>query len=130
VNAVVPEARVGLIDRSVERSPCARRWCTTDARKIASVCADRRARELGGVPFAINPAKADDELRAQVDPAHQTGLYVNFNIVLNHVGDVFAYNGSSTALFSCVPLPDQWRDDKGLPAAAMDRRHHHPESTP
>ena len=41
--------------------------------------------------FADNPAKADDELRALVDAAHAQGLYVIFDIVLNHTGDVFAY---------------------------------------
>jgi glycosidase len=63
--------------------------------------------------FATNPAKADDELRALVDAAHQAGLYVIFDIVLNHTGDVFAYNGNSTAPFSSVPRPVQWRDASG-----------------
>jgi glycosidase len=79
------------------------------------VSSDRCAQELGGAPFAINPAKADDELRALVDAAHQAGLYVIFDIVLDHVGDDFAYSGSSTALFAGVRLPDQWRHDKGFP---------------
>jgi glycosidase len=68
--------------------------------------------------FATNPANADNELRALVDAAHQTGLYVIFDIVLNHVGDVFAYNGSSTASFSPTPLPVQWRDATGTPQPA------------
>jgi hypothetical protein len=38
--------RFGLIDRSIERSPCARRCCTTNARKNASVSSDRRAQAL------------------------------------------------------------------------------------
>ena len=63
--------------------------------------------------FATNPANADVELRALVDAAHQAGLYVIFDIVLNHTGDVFAYNGSSTAGFSSTPLPVQWRDASG-----------------
>jgi glycosidase len=65
--------------------------------------------------FATNPADADDELRALVDAAHQAGLYVIFDIVLNHTGDVFAYNGRSTAGFSGSPLPVQWRDASGNP---------------
>lgn len=65
--------------------------------------------------FATNPANADDELRALVDAAHQAGLYVVFDIVLNHVGNVFAYNGNSTAPFSTVALPVQWRDANGNP---------------
>ena len=52
---------------------------------------------------------------AIVDAAHQAGLYVIFDIVLNHTGDVFAYNGNSTAPFSSVPLPIQWRDASGTP---------------
>ena len=63
--------------------------------------------------FATNPANADDELRALVDAAHQAGLYVIFDIVLNHIGDAFAYNGNSTAPFSSVPMPIQWRDASG-----------------
>src|SRR5215831_3003441 len=63
--------------------------------------------------FATNPAKADDELRALVEAAHQAGLYVIFDIVLNHTGDVFAYNGNSTAPFSSTALPVQWRDAAG-----------------
>ncbi len=63
--------------------------------------------------FASNAANADNELRALVDAAHQAGLYVIFDIVLNHVGDVFAYNGNSTAPFSSTPLPIQWRDAAG-----------------
>ncbi len=65
--------------------------------------------------FARNPDNADNELRALVDAAHQTGLYVIFDIVLNHTGDVFAYNGGSTATYSNVPIPVQWRDANGGP---------------
>ena len=63
--------------------------------------------------FATKPANADNELRALVDAAHQAGLYVIFDIVLNHTGDAFAYNGNSTASFSSVPLPIEWRDASG-----------------
>jgi glycosidase len=41
--------------------------------------------------FATVPEKADDELRGLVDAAHAQGLYVIFDIVLNHTGNVFAY---------------------------------------
>jgi glycosidase len=64
--------------------------------------------------FATNPANADNELRALVDAAHAAGLYVIFDIVLNHTGDVFAYNGSSTAAFSSTTLPVQWRNAAGV----------------
>src|SRR6476661_755500 len=40
-----------------------------------------------------NPLLAEQELRALVDAAHDRGIYVIFDIVLNHVGDVFAYTG-------------------------------------
>ena len=63
--------------------------------------------------FATDPTSADDELRALVDAAHAAGLYVIFDIVLNHTGDVFAYNGQSTAPYSDTPLPIQWRDATG-----------------
>ena len=63
--------------------------------------------------FADNPANADDELRSLVDAAHKTGLYVVFDIVLNHTGDVFAYNGNSSAPFSSQPQAVQWRDAAG-----------------
>jgi len=69
--------------------------------------------------FAVDPANADEELRALVDAAHKAGLYVIFDIVLNHTGDVFAYNGRSSAGYSSTPLPVHWRDDHGVAQAAF-----------
>jgi glycosidase len=64
--------------------------------------------------FADIPAQADDELRALVDAAHALGIYVIFDIVLNHTGDVFAYDGfGSEAPHSAAPLPVHWRDATG-----------------
>src|SRR5438552_10960588 len=63
--------------------------------------------------FATNPLKADDELRSLVDTAHAVGLHVIFDIVLNHTGDVFAYNGNSETGFHNTPQPVQWRDQNG-----------------
>jgi glycosidase len=64
--------------------------------------------------FASSPAKAEDELRAVVDEAHALGLYVIFDIVLNHAGDVFAYQGAgSSAPGSPHVLPIEWRDESG-----------------
>ena len=40
-----------------------------------------------------DPTLAEAELRALVDDAHARGIYVIFDIVLNHTGDVFAYGG-------------------------------------
>ncbi len=74
--------------------------------------------------FADVPARADDELRALVDAAHAQGLYVIFDIVLNHTGDVFAYQcdpGDQTCLnaeggvasFHNDPQTVMWRDQTG-----------------
>lgn len=64
--------------------------------------------------FADDPAQADNELRALVDAAHDLNIYVIFDIVLNHTGNVFAYNSDGSPGF-----PDgkavQWRDEKGVP---------------
>jgi glycosidase len=71
--------------------------------------------------FASDPTNqdgADAELRALVDAAHAAGLYVIFDIVLNHVGDVFAYDGQSSAAFSATPMTVQWRDATGAPQVA------------
>lgn len=82
--------------------------------------------------FAEVPANADQELRSLVDAAHAMGLYVIFDIVLNHVGNVFAYDGGDgDALartsggaqhsYSPTPLEVHWRDASGSPApAALD----------
>jgi Alpha amylase, catalytic domain len=80
--------------------------------------------------FADNPAKADDELRALVDAAHAQGLYVIFDIVLNHTGDVFAYQcdpqdglcnatGGGKASFHDGAMGVQWRDASGVAQAAF-----------
>jgi glycosidase len=71
--------------------------------------------------FASSPDKADEELRALVDEAHALGLYVIFDVVLNHAGDVFAYRDfGSSAPGSAVELPIEWRDETG--AARPDWR--------
>ncbi|MDR3619882.1 MAG: alpha-amylase family glycosyl hydrolase [Paludisphaera borealis] len=64
--------------------------------------------------FASAPGKEDAELRALVDEAHALGLYVIFDIVLHHAGDVFGYKGTgSTADGSSQVLPIEWRDATG-----------------
>ncbi|PWT75953.1 MAG: alpha-amylase [Bacteroidetes bacterium] len=68
--------------------------------------------------FATNPANADTELRDLVDAAHEKGLYVIFDIVLNHTGDVFQYQGNSQPPFSSTPLAIDWRDETGSPVVA------------
>ena len=69
--------------------------------------------------FATNPANADAELRALVDAAHQRGLYIIFDIVLHHAGDIFSYvpGGADTA-WQNQPIPIQWRDANGNPDPA------------
>lgn len=72
--------------------------------------------------FADVEANADEELRDLVDAAHAAGLYVIFDIVLNHMGDVFAY--ASNPLGSDAPYSDNrmdvlWRDASGHANAAF-----------
>jgi hypothetical protein len=52
--------------------------------------------------FADVQANADQELRALVDTAHAAGLYVIFDIVLNHTANVFGYapDGDSSVSYS------------------------------
>lgn len=70
--------------------------------------------------FASAPGKEDEELRALVDDAHQLGLYVIFDIVLNHAGDIFAYKdfGASAPGGSNIK-PIEWRDENGKAVAAF-----------
>ena len=64
--------------------------------------------------FASAPGKEDDELRALVDEAHALGLYVIFDIVLNHAGDVFGYAGFGSAAPGSPDIrPIEWRDETG-----------------
>ncbi|MCG2624142.1 alpha-amylase family glycosyl hydrolase [Arthrobacter sp. I2-34] len=65
-----------------------------------------------------DPGLAERELGELVDAAHARGLYVIFDVVLNHAGDVFEYvrdgnSGTSEAPFSDVPYPVRWRDENG-----------------
>ena len=79
--------------------------------------------------FASSSEVAEQELRALVDEAHRLGIYIIFDIVLNHTGDVFAYQcnaGDSTcqetqgseATHSDTPDAIEWRDEHG--AARQD----------
>lgn len=74
--------------------------------------------------LADNPQRADDELRQLVDAAHQQGLYVILDIVLNHTGNVFAYqcdpgdqiclgNAGAQSSFHAQPQAIRWRDATG-----------------
>jgi glycosidase len=76
--------------------------------------------------FSSDPARArsdppfvESELRQLVDEAHARTIYVIFDIVLHHVGDVFGYpNFGSIAPWSDHPYPILWRDELGAPNAS------------
>jgi glycosidase len=74
--------------------------------------------------FASSPDMAEQELRSLVDEAHRLGMYIIFDIVLNHTGDVFAYQcgaGDATcqgtqgseATYNTTPYAVAWRDEHG-----------------
>lgn len=74
--------------------------------------------------FARDPQHADEELRSLVDAAHELRLYVILDVVLNHTGNVFAYQcgaGESTCInsqgaeadFRAVARDIRWRDESG-----------------
>lgn len=75
--------------------------------------------------FASSPTVAEQELRALVDAAHKQDIYIILDIVLNHTGDVFAYQchpddlrcqaaQGALATFSATPYPVAWRDKDGI----------------
>ena len=75
--------------------------------------------------FCSDPARAradaayaDSELRGLVDAAHNLGLSVILDIVINHSGDVFAYDGygSVAPWRTDPPYGIHWRDAEGNPA--------------
>jgi glycosidase len=80
--------------------------------------------------FADVAANADQELRALVDAAHAAGLYVIFDIVLNHAANVFGYapNGNDGAPYSDNRMDVQWRDTNGhaIPAFTSPAAVPHP----
>jgi YD repeat-containing protein len=55
--------------------------------------------------FAEDPNRADEELLELVDEAHKKGLFVIFDIVLNHIGNAFLYD--------CDPQGGHCRDSAG-----------------
>jgi len=71
--------------------------------------------------FASNAAQAkqdpqfvENELRQLVDEAHARGIYIIFDIVLHHAGDVFAYQDyGSVAPWNGQPYTIYWRDENG-----------------
>lgn len=77
--------------------------------------------------FCADPARArtdtsyaDSQLRELVDAAHARGLFVILDIVINHAGDVFAYDGHGSVApwRDGPPYPIHWRDAAGQPNPA------------
>ena len=69
----------------------------------------------------LNPQLADAELRALVDQIHARDMYVIFDIVLNHAGNVFGYvrdglNNAGDAPFQDHAYTIMWHDEHGQPA--------------
>src|SRR5512146_2106310 len=67
--------------------------------------------------FGSTPDRAEAELERLVDEAHAHGLYIILDIVLNHAGDVFAYETPTgeqdAADWSDSPYPIEWRGPAG-----------------
>jgi glycosidase len=74
--------------------------------------------------FADRPERADEELRQLVDAAHEHGLFVILDIILNHTGNAFAYqcdpgdrlctdSAGAQASFQGQPKQIRWRDETG-----------------
>ncbi len=63
-----------------------------------------------------DPAVADREFRELIDAAHDKGIYVILDIVLNHVGDLFNYEGQrdDAPWNQGGEYPVYWRDENGV----------------
>src|SRR5579859_7701255 len=53
--------------------------------------------------LASDPNTVEQELERFITEAHARGIYIIFDIVLNHTGDVFAYPTGAQAPFSETP---------------------------
>ncbi len=66
-----------------------------------------------------NPEIAEKELLQLIDEAHARGIYIIFDIVLNHTGNVFQYKdfkyNAPWRDFDLEPYEINWRDDFGVP---------------
>lgn len=62
------------------------------------------------------------DLRALVATAHQQGMYVVLDIILNHTADVFAYSGEEKPLWREEPHPVAgFRDAEGKPVLPFEQ---------
>jgi glycosidase len=70
------------------------------------------------VPRAVqDEGYADQEFRELVDEAHALGIYVIMDIVLNHVGDLFNYEGAADSRDwnDAREYDIFWREENGTP---------------
>jgi glycosidase len=72
--------------------------------------------------YASDKSNPEAELQRLIDEAHARGIYVIFDIVLNHVGNVFTYliNDKKFESFFFIDEPNNpydiiWHDEKGKP---------------
>jgi len=65
----------------------------------------------------LDPAIGDKEFRELVDEAHAQGIYIILDIVLNHTGDLFNYDGEQDAApwKKDGPYTVYWRNEAGVP---------------
>lgn len=64
--------------------------------------------------FASNQDDPEGELKQLINKLHENGIYVIFDIVINHTGDIFEYDGiGAEAQWSNHKLPIKWRNDQG-----------------
>jgi glycosidase len=68
------------------------------------------------VAAKANPSIADQEFRELVDEAHALGIYVILDVVLNHAGDLFNYEGMKDSReFRATGKYDVfWRNKEGI----------------
>jgi glycosidase len=70
--------------------------------------------------FGTTPERAETEFMNLINEAHARGLYIILDVVINHAGDLFAYdvNGQAwnDATWRDKPYPTiYWRDNTGAP---------------
>lgn len=79
-----------------------------------------------------DPTIAERELRHLIDDAHDMGIYVIFDIVLNHAGNVFSYrngnqNSAELPWRDGNPYPINWHDGAGRPRNDWDQAPRDPD---
>lgn len=74
--------------------------------------------------FASRNGNAEEEFAELVKEAHAMGMWVILDIVINHAGDIFAYdiNGVdwNSVDWSSQPYEIHWRDQDGKPRSAWN----------